>query len=60
MVMAEIYTMVGEYDKAIDELEYLLSIESMSTVALLRVDPFLAPLQNHPRFKAVLEDFSQI
>ncbi len=57
MVMAKIYTMTGNYDKAIDELEYLLSIESWATPKSLRADPIFAPLQNNPRFKTVLRKF---
>lgn len=54
MVMAQIYAMIGEYDKAIDELEYLLSIESWSTPNYLRAEPFFEPLQEIPRFKKLL------
>ncbi len=57
MVMATIYTIVGEYDNAIEELELLLSIPSWSSVKYLRADPIFAPLQNIPRFKALLEKY---
>ncbi len=52
--LARIYVMVGEYDAAIDQLEYLLSIPSGISVPLLRVDAFWAPLRNHPRFKKLV------
>ncbi|MGD8922019.1 MAG: hypothetical protein PVH24_02140 [Candidatus Zixiibacteriota bacterium] len=55
--MAKIYTMTGNYDKAIDELEYLLSIESWTTSKSLRADPVFAPLRTIPRFKTVLKKF---
>jgi hypothetical protein len=55
MVMAKIYTIVGEYDLAIDELAYSLSIEGWSTPAGVRADPIFAPLRDNPRFKALLE-----
>ena len=48
--MAEIYTMVSEYDKAIDQLELLLSIPSELTEQSLRLDPTWDPLREHPRF----------
>jgi hypothetical protein len=57
MVMAQIYTIVGEYDLAMDELDYVLSIPSMCTPALLRSDPLFAPMQELPRFVALLEKY---
>ncbi len=48
--LAEIYTMVGEIDKAIDQLELLLSIPSYTTVYRLKLDPKWDPLRKHPRF----------
>jgi len=53
--LARIYVMVGEHEAAIDRLEYLLSIPSQLSVALLRVDPFWAPLRIYPRFQMLLE-----
>ena len=56
-VLAEIYAVVGEYDLAIDELEYLLSIPSWVSVAYLRNWPDFAPLRDHPRFLEILEKY---
>ena len=53
--LARIYVMVGEFDAAIDQLEFLLSIPSELSIPLLRLDPAWAPLRNHPRFKRLLE-----
>ena len=53
--LAQIYSMVGEFDAAIDQLEYLLSIPATFSVQLLRLDPFWDPLRDHPRFQALLE-----
>ncbi len=53
--LAEIYVRVGEYEAAIDQLEYLLSIPSIISIPLLRVDPLYDPLRDHPRFQALLE-----
>jgi hypothetical protein len=47
--------MVGEYDLAIDKLEYLLDIPGELSIPLIRLDPAWNPLRNHPRFKKLLE-----
>jgi len=57
MVMALIYTMVGEQDRAIDELDYLLSIDSPSTVHSIELNPEFEPLHDSPRFQALLEKY---
>ena len=54
--LAQIYTMVGEYDKAIDQLELLLSIPSSITEQSLRLDPIWDPLREHPRFIKLISD----
>jgi len=51
---ARIYTMVGEYDVAIDRLAYLLSIPGQLTPAWLRMDPVWDPLRSHPRFQKLV------
>ncbi len=52
--LARIYVMVGEFDAAIDQLEFLLSIPSELSISLLRLDPAWDPLRDHPRFKKLL------
>jgi serine/threonine protein kinase/tetratricopeptide (TPR) repeat protein len=53
--LAEIYVMVGDYDSAIDQLEYLLSIPSDNiSLPYLRIDSTWAPLRNNPRFQKLL------
>jgi serine/threonine-protein kinase len=53
-----IYTVVGEYEEAINQLEYLMSIESGDIVSIpvLRLDPMWDPLRQHPRFQRLLEE----
>jgi len=53
--LARIYVMVGEYDLAIEQLEYLLSIPGELSIPLLRLDPAWEPLRDHPRFNRLLE-----
>jgi hypothetical protein len=47
--------MVGEHNLAIAQLEKLLSMPSLYSVALLRVDPTWRELRPHPGFQALLE-----
>jgi serine/threonine-protein kinase len=64
IALAQIYTMVGEYDAAIDQIDYLLSIPSGAYAPLhgidlsvpeLRIDPTWDPIRDNPRFQALLE-----
>jgi tetratricopeptide (TPR) repeat protein len=55
--LARIYTMLGEYDAAIDRLEILLAVPSPMSVPMLRIDPTWNPLRGHPRFQALLEKY---
>ncbi len=53
--LTQIYIITGEYDAAIDQIEYLLSIPSDLSVHWLRLDPLMDPLRNHPRFQKLLK-----
>jgi len=55
--LAQVYVMVGEYDKAFDQIEYLLSIPGELSVALLRIDPVWAPLRALPRFQKLAQKY---
>ena len=52
--LAQIYTMVGEQDAAIDLLQKLLSIPSQLSVPLFKIDPAWNPLRNNPRFRKLI------
>ncbi len=55
--LARIYTMVEEYDAALDELEYLLSTPSNFSIHLLQLNPRWKPLWKHPRFQELVERY---
>ena len=55
--LAKIYSRVDDSEKALDLIEELLSIPSMLSVGLLRLDPVWDPLRDHPRFQALLEKY---
>jgi serine/threonine protein kinase/tetratricopeptide (TPR) repeat protein len=47
---------IGDYDGAIRELEYLLSVPSAFSPAILRLHPAFDPLRDDPRFKRLVEE----
>ena len=55
--LALLYTVVGEHDAAIDQLEYLFTIPSLISVPRLKFQPVWEPLHQHPRFKRLLEKY---
>jgi len=57
--LALLYTVVGEHDAAIDQLEYLLTIPSIISVPRLKFQPVWEPLRRHPRFKQLLEKYGR-
>jgi len=55
--LAQVYVMVGEYDKAFDQIEYLLSIPGELSIPLLKLDPVWAPLCSLPRFQKLVQKY---
>jgi tetratricopeptide (TPR) repeat protein len=55
--LAWVYTIVGEYELAIDKLEYLMSIPSTVSLTVLIKDPVYDPIRAHPRFQALIEKY---
>jgi len=53
--LAQVYVMVGEFDRALDLIEKLLSIPGEISMPLLRIDPVWVPLHSSPRFEKLAE-----
>jgi serine/threonine protein kinase/predicted Zn-dependent protease len=57
--LAFIYTDVGEHQKAIDKIEYLLSIDNLFSAFHYQIHPGFKPLHVYPRFKEVLAKYTR-
>jgi tetratricopeptide (TPR) repeat protein len=53
-LLARTYLILGERDKAVDQLEALLAVPYFLSPGWLRIDPTLAPLRGHPRFERLI------
>jgi serine/threonine protein kinase/tetratricopeptide (TPR) repeat protein len=56
-LMAVIYCILGEYEKAIDQLEDLLTHPGDESVKTIMRWPQFEPLHDHPRFQALIEKY---
>ena len=54
--LARIYTMVGDQDSAIQQIAFLLSIPSMTSKPLFRLDPTWMSLRDNPKFQQLVEE----
>ncbi|MFC1527644.1 protein kinase [Candidatus Neomarinimicrobiota bacterium] len=52
--LVDIFLSIENYDRAINEIEYLLSSPSMYSVALLKIDPFYDPIREKPIFQKMV------
>jgi tetratricopeptide (TPR) repeat protein len=52
--LAETMVIFGEYDAALDQLEYLMSIPGFVSVPYLQLDPVWKPLRALPRFQKMI------
>jgi tetratricopeptide (TPR) repeat protein len=55
--LAHIYTIVGEDEAALDQIEELLSNPSWVSASWLEMDPRWNRLRDNPRFQALLEEY---
>jgi hypothetical protein len=53
--LAQIYVMVGDYDAAIEQLEFALSVPGPISGHWLVLDPIWQPLWDHPRFQSLID-----
>ncbi len=49
--LATVHARVGDPDVAIDLLKKLISFSGAYTFALIDMDPLMAPLRSHPRYR---------
>jgi hypothetical protein len=56
--LAHIYTLVGKYEDACDQLEHLLSNPSWISTPFLGMDPRWGALREHPRFRTLIERYA--
>ena len=54
-IVARTFIQVGQYDRALDLIEPLLSKPGDITPGWLRIDPIFAPLRGNPRFEGLIK-----
>jgi serine/threonine protein kinase/Flp pilus assembly protein TadD len=57
--LVRIYTLVGEQEKALDQLEPLLRIPFYLSPGWLKIDPTFDPLRKNPRFQKLVNSSEQ-
>jgi eukaryotic-like serine/threonine-protein kinase len=53
-LLAKIYTLIGEPEKALDQLEPLLKVPYLLSPGWLKIDPNFDPLRKNPRFQKLV------
>ena len=54
VALAQVYTVLGKPDSAVQHLRSALAVPSYMSVGRLRADPFWAPLKGNPEFERLL------
>jgi serine/threonine-protein kinase len=54
-----VYTKIGEYELAVDQIERLLTAPHGASAEYLRLDPRWDSLRDYPRFQRLLEEHSE-
>jgi adenylate cyclase len=55
--LAMIYSLVGEHEKAVQKLEYLLSLPGEISVPYIQADPRFNSLRKHPAYIAMIKKY---
>lgn len=59
MVMANIYSKCGEYEKALDQIEVLLTQQTVFTVHGARLNKYYDPLRKLPRYQEMMKKYAR-
>ncbi len=57
--LARIYTLVGDYDNALMQINYLLSNYTGFSINRLKLDPIYDPLRKLPGYETIIEKYSK-
>ena len=57
--MAIIYTLIGDNNNALKQIDFILSIPGQFSVNLLKLDPIYDSLRNLPGYKAIVDKYSK-
>ena len=58
--LAGAYILMGDYEKAVEQLDAALSMPFVINVHTLRLNPLFDPFRDHPRFQALIEKYEKI
>jgi serine/threonine protein kinase/tetratricopeptide (TPR) repeat protein len=57
--LAQIYTIIGDEEMAIDQIEMLFTIPSWISVQYLKINPLYDRLKDNPRFQKLIQNHAQ-
>lgn len=56
ITLTKVFSIVGEHQKAIKNLDFLITIPAGSTIESLKIDPVWDPLRGFPEFQSLLKN----